>query len=73
MIHSDLKPPNFILVAGNVKLIDFGIANSIQQDKTSVLKDIKMGTPSYMSPEMLVSNTTGPVDNKPRYKVGGNV
>ncbi|KAK3780014.1 hypothetical protein RRG08_029710 [Elysia crispata] len=70
VIHSDLKPPNFILVAGNVKLIDFGIANSIQQDSTSVLKDIKMGTPSYMSPEMLVVNTTGPVDKKPRYKVG---
>ncbi|GFR63015.1 ttk protein kinase [Elysia marginata] len=70
VIHSDLKPPNFILVAGVVKLIDFGIANSIQQDSTSVLKDIKMGTPSYMSPEMLVANTTGPMDNKPRYKVG---
>ncbi|RUS90449.1 hypothetical protein EGW08_001790 [Elysia chlorotica] len=70
VIHSDLKPPNFILVAGNVKLIDFGIANSIQQDSTSVIKDIKMGTPSYMSPEMLVANTTGPLDNKPRYKVG---
>ncbi|GFN89978.1 serine/threonine-protein kinase ttk/mps1, partial [Plakobranchus ocellatus] len=69
VIHSDLKPPNFILVAGNVKLIDFGIANSVQQDSTSVLKDIKVGTPSYMSPEMLVANTTGPAD-KPRYKVG---
>ena len=39
IIHADLKPPNFLLVAGHLKLIDFGIANAIQGDMTSVTRD----------------------------------
>ena len=38
VIHSDLKPANFVIVEGQLKLIDFGIASKIQSDKTSVLK-----------------------------------
>ena len=80
IIHSDLKPANFMLVAGNLKLIDFGIANALQQDKTSVLKDSRVGTPSYMSPEAIMAACDDTGDDsadekenfsnpRPKYKV----
>lgn len=53
IIHSDLKPANFLLVSGRLKLIDFGIASKIQSDMTSVHKEFATGTWNYMSPEAL--------------------
>lgn len=55
IVHSDLKPANFVLVQGRLKLIDFGIANAIQTDETvNVHRETQVGTPSYMSPESLM-------------------
>lgn len=39
IVHSDLKPANFVLVRGQVKLIDFGIANAIANDTTNIQRD----------------------------------
>jgi serine/threonine-protein kinase TTK/MPS1 len=36
-----------------LKIIDFGIASSIQTDMTSVIKEHPAGTVNYMSPEAL--------------------
>ena len=54
IVHSDLKPANFLLVNGTLKLIDFGIANAIQSDKTSITRDSQIGTLNYMSPEAIL-------------------
>lgn len=55
IVHSDLKPANFVLVKGRLKLIDFGIANAIQTDETvNVHRETQVGTPNYMSPESLL-------------------
>lgn len=43
IVHSDLKPANFVLVRGQVKLIDFGIANAIANDTTNIQRDHQVG------------------------------
>ncbi|XPS93279.1 Dual-specificity kinase [Ascochyta lentis] len=60
IVHSDLKPANFLLVSGRLKLIDFGIANAIETDHTvNVHRDSHIGTPNYMSPESLEDSAGG--------------
>ncbi|XP_048790827.1 dual specificity protein kinase TTK [Lagopus muta] len=53
IVHSDLKPANFLIVDGMLKLIDFGIANQMQPDVTSIVKDSQVGTMNYMPPEAI--------------------
>ncbi|XP_048240015.1 dual specificity protein kinase Ttk-like [Haliotis rufescens] len=75
VIHSDLKPANFMMVAGNLRLIDFGIANAVQQDKTSIFLNTPMGTLNYMSPEAIMESFEGSDGGsasdrvKPTYKI----
>ncbi|KAG2324400.1 hypothetical protein Bca52824_007128 [Brassica carinata] len=56
IVHSDLKPANFLLVRGFLKLIDFGIAKAINSDTTNIQRDSQVGTLSYMSPEAFMCN-----------------
>ncbi|XP_074263556.1 serine/threonine-protein kinase MPS1-like [Silene latifolia] len=56
IVHSDLKPANFLLVKGSLKLIDFGIAKAIMSDTTNIQRDAQVGTLSYMSPEAFLCN-----------------
>ncbi|EDO30752.1 predicted protein [Nematostella vectensis] len=51
IVHSDLKPANFLFVDVQLKLIDFGIANAIQGDQTSIQRDTQIGTLNFMAPE----------------------
>jgi serine/threonine-protein kinase TTK/MPS1 len=70
VVHSDLKPANFVLVKGILKLIDFGIANAIQTDETvNVHRETQVGTPNYMSPESLMDSNAprgGRIPGRPR-------
>ncbi|KAL2643971.1 hypothetical protein R1flu_011558 [Riccia fluitans] len=58
IVHADLKPANFLLVKGELKLIDFGIAKAIQSDTTHVARDAQVGTLNYMSPEALMNSSS---------------
>lgn len=51
IVHSDLKPGNFLLISGRLKVIDFGIAKRISNDTTNIQRDTSVGTLSYMAPE----------------------
>ena len=50
IVHRDLKPGNIMLGKSGVKVLDFGLAKS-SQDETLTGTRIVMGTPAYMAPE----------------------
>ena len=51
VIHGDLKPGNVLLTAeGQVKLIDFGLAITVESDRNVIA-----GSPSWAAPEQLAS------------------
>jgi serine/threonine-protein kinase TTK/MPS1 len=57
IVHSDLKPSNFLLVEGRLKLIDFGIAKRMSNETTHISRDKSVGTISYMAPEAVKQGT----------------
>lgn len=61
LLHRDLKPANLLVdVAGNVKIIDFGVARPLDTEEESRAPGTTpgqiLGTLQYMSPEQLAAN-----------------
>ena len=50
IVHRDLKPGNVMITKTGVKVLDFGLAKS-HQDETITATRAVMGTPAYMAPE----------------------
>jgi len=53
VIHRDIKPANILISKnGEVKLVDFGIAASVEDEEAGLTREgTTLGTPSYMAPE----------------------
>ena len=49
----DIKPPNFITVCGQMKVIDLGCAEEIPEGKECVMCRMSKGTEGYMGPEYI--------------------
>ena len=52
-VHADIKPANFVLVKGYLKLIDFGLAGKMPENAAHLDRSFIAGTKDYMSPESL--------------------
>ncbi|WP_051864862.1 serine/threonine-protein kinase [Streptosporangium roseum] len=62
LVHRDLKPSNVILAASGPRVIDFGIARTLDATSFTATGTV-IGTPAFMSPEQVRGGEVGPASD----------
>src|SRR5437660_1322774 len=59
VVHRDLKPSNVILAPDGPRVIDFGLARSVEAGSLTST-GIRVGSPQYMAPEQVLGQAVSP-------------
>jgi serine/threonine protein kinase len=61
IVHRDFKPNNVLLASDGPRVVDFGIARSVNSQQSSVTATgMVVGTPGYLAPEQLTGEPLTP-------------
>lgn len=61
IVHRDFKPNNVLLASDGPRVVDFGIARSVDSQQSSVTATgMVVGTPGYLAPEQLTGEPLTP-------------
>src|SRR3954470_1385776 len=61
IVHRDFKPNNVLLASDGPRVVDFGIARSVNSQQSSVTATgMVVGTPGYLAPEQLTGEPLSP-------------
>ncbi|MGH3151722.1 MAG: serine/threonine-protein kinase, partial [Streptosporangiaceae bacterium] len=69
LVHRDLKPANVILASDGPRIIDFGIARTVDAHTGITSTGALVGTFAYMSPEQMRGDPAGPASDV--FSLGG--